>query len=159
MEDEANRVSVNTDPTSNGGALVLGQKELQALSDDPDELSQQLQAMAGPGAGPEGGQIYIDGFTGGNLPPKSSIREIRINSNPFSPEYDRQGFGRIEIFTKPGTDAFHGQVFFQYNNQYFNTRSPLYVQSSSLPSYKNQFYRRKSERPHQEGQSIFHAGF
>lgn len=140
VDDEANRVSVSTDPNSNGGALVLGQKELQVLSDDPDELAQQLQAMAGPGAGPEGGQIYIDGFTGSNLPPKSSIREVRINSNPFSPEYDRPGFGRIEIFTKPGTNDFHGQVFFQFNDQYFNTRSPLYTESSSLPPYKNLFF-------------------
>ena len=104
-------------PGSNGGAIILKEKELAALSDDPDELSQQLQAMAGSWRRPEGGQIYIDGFTGGNLPSKSSIREIRINSNPFSPEYDRPGFGRIEIFTKPGTDSIHGQAFFQYNKE------------------------------------------
>jgi len=159
VDDEANKVSVNTDPTSNGGALVLGQKELQALSDDPDELSQQLQAMAGPGAGPEGGQIYIDGFTGGNLPPKSSIREIRINSNPFSAEYDRQGFGRIEIFTKPGTDSFHGQLFFQYNDQYFNSRSPLYVQSSSLPPYKNLFFGGNVSGPIKRGKASFTLDF
>jgi len=109
VDDEAN--SVVADPTSNGSALVLRDKELSALSDDPDELQQQLQAMAGPGAGPNGGQIYIDGFTGGNLPNKSSIREVRINSNPFSPEYERPGFGRIEILTKPGTDTLHGQAF------------------------------------------------
>ena len=36
-----------------------------ALSDDPDELQNELQALAGPSAGPGGGQIYIDGFTGG----------------------------------------------------------------------------------------------
>src|SRR5665213_419727 len=72
---------VNTDTTSNGDALALGQKELAALSDDPDELAAQLQAMAGPAAGPNGGQIFIDGFTGGSLPPKASIREVRINSN------------------------------------------------------------------------------
>jgi len=136
VEDEARRVS--TDPSSNAGALVLGQKELEALSDDPDELSQQLQAMAGPGAGPNGGQIYIDGFTGGELPPKNSIREVRINSNPYAPEYDRPGFGRIEIFTKPGTDYFHGQGFFQFNDQYFNSRSPLL--DSSLPPYKQLFF-------------------
>jgi hypothetical protein len=159
VEDEANRVAVNTDPTSNGGALVLGQKELQALSDDPDELSQQLQAMAGPGAGPEGGQIYIDGFTGGNLPSKSSIREVRINSNPFSSEYDRPGFGRIEIFTKPGTDALHGQVFFQYNDQYFNSRSPLYTQSSSLPPYKNLFFGGNLSGPIKKGKASFTLDF
>ncbi len=128
--------SVSTDPTSNGTALVLGQKELNTLSDDPDELAQQLQALAGPGAGPDGGQIYIDGFTGGNLPAKASIREIRINSNPYSTEYDRPGFGRIEIFTKPGTDKFHGQAFFQFNDQYLNSRNPLLTSSTRAP-YRN----------------------
>jgi len=136
VEEEANKVTV--DPNSNADALVLGQKELAALSDDPDELSNELQAMAGPGAGPSGGQIYIDGFTGGNLPPKSSIREVRINANPFSPEYDRPGFGRIEIFTKPGTDAIRGQAFFQFNNQDLNTRSPLL--DTALPAYKQEFF-------------------
>jgi len=137
VEDEANKVSA--DPASNGGALVLGDKELATLSDDPDELSQQLQAMAGPGAGPSGGTIYIDGFTGGNLPPKSSIREVRINSNPFSPEYDRPGFGRIEIFTKPGTDSIHGQGFMQFNKEALNSRSPLLYQSKR-PPYKQEMY-------------------
>lgn len=159
VEDEANRVSVNTDPNSNGGQLVLRQKELEALSDDPDELAQQLQAMAGPGAGPEGGQIYIDGFTGSNLPPKSAIREVRINSNPFSPEYDRPGFGRIEIFTKPGTNDFHGQVFFQFNDQYLNTRSPLYTQSSSLPPYKNLFFGGNVSGPIKKNKASFTLDF
>ncbi len=137
VEDEANKVSA--DPDNNGGALVLKDKDLDTLSDDPDELSQQLQAMAGPGAGPSGGTIYIDGFTGGNLPPKSSIREIRINNNPFSPEYDRPGFGRIEILTKPGTDQIHGNVFMQYNSEDLNSRSPL-LQQSTRPPYKQDFF-------------------
>jgi hypothetical protein len=131
VEDEDH--SVSTNPDSNGTALVLGQKELAALSDDPDELSDELQAMAGPGGGPNGGQIYVDGFTGGNMPPKSSIREVRINSNPYSTEYDKPGFGRIEIFTKPGSDKFRGQLFFQFNDQYFNSRSPLLTTSTRAP--------------------------
>lgn len=159
VEEEANRVSVSTDPSSNGGQLVLRQNELQALSDDPDELAQQLQAMAGPGAGPEGGQIYIDGFTGNNLPPKSQIREVRINSNPFSPEYDRPGFGRIEIFTKPGTNDFHGQGFFQFNDQYLNTRSPLYLQSPSLPPYKNLFFGGDISGPIKKNKASFTLDF
>ena len=63
------RLSPN--PTSNGTAIVLGAKELETLSDDPDELQEQLQALAGPSAGPNGGQIYIDGFSGGNMPVQS----------------------------------------------------------------------------------------
>jgi hypothetical protein len=135
VEAEADRVKVSIDPDSNASAIVIGKKELDSLSDDPDELASQLQALAGPGAGPQGGQIYTDGFAG-SPPPKSSIREIRINSNPFSSEYDQPGFGRIEILTKPGTDVLHGQFSNQYNNENFNSRSPL-LQASSLPPYKN----------------------
>ena len=75
---------LDVDPSSNAGMVVLKGQDLEALSDDPDELQSELQALAGPSAGPNGGQIYIDGFTGGTLPPKASIREIRINQNPFS---------------------------------------------------------------------------
>ncbi len=135
VEDEASKVSV--DPTTNASALVIGEKELATLSDDPDELEQQLQALAGPAAGPNGGQIFIDGFSGGRMPPKSSIREVRINSNPYSPEYDRPGFGRIEIFTRPGTDNIRGQVFYQFNDESLNSRSPLLAQSTRPPYLQN----------------------
>ena len=117
--------TVGVDPTNNAGAVVLKGADLEALSDDPDELLSDLQALAGPSAGPNGGQIYIDGFTGGTLPPKASIREIRINQNPFSAEYDRLGYGRIEIFTKPGTDQFHGQFSLMGNTAGFNSRNPF----------------------------------
>ena len=123
--------------SSNAGALIIKGKDLEALSDDPDDLESELQALAGPSAGPNGGQIYIDGFTGGQLPPKSSIREIRINQNPFSAQYDKLGYGRIEIFTKPGTDKFHGQFFFNNNNSIFNSRNPYVL---TKPSYNSEIF-------------------
>jgi hypothetical protein len=116
--------AVSVDPSQNAGALVLRGTDLQALSDDPDDLQADLQALAGPSAGPSGGQIYIDGFTGGTLPSKDSIREIRINQNPFSPEYDKLGYGRIEILTKPGTDKLHGNVFADFGDAIFDARNP-----------------------------------
>jgi hypothetical protein len=116
---------VNVEAGGNANALVLKDKDLDALSDDPDELSNELTALAGPSAGPNGGQIYIDGFTGGQLPPKSAIREIRINQNPFSAEFDRIGYGRIEILTKPGTDKLRGQFFMMGNDKSFNTSNPF----------------------------------
>jgi hypothetical protein len=121
----ADTMGVNTDPENNVGALVLKGTDLESLPDDPDDLAAALQALAGPAAGPNGGQIYIDGFSGGRLPPLASIREIRINANPFSAEYDRPGLGRIEIFTKPGSDQYRGQVTFSFNNQDFNSRNPF----------------------------------
>ncbi len=126
-------------PDSNGGALVLRSRELAALSDDPDELAMQLQILAGPAPGPDGGQLFIDGFSGGSLPPKSSIREVRINSNPFSPEYDQPGFSRIDVFTKPGSDAIRGQAFGQFNDAILNSRNPLLTQSTR-PPYHTQLY-------------------
>ncbi len=115
---------VSVDPSQNAGALILRGADLQALSDDPDDLQADLQALAGPSAGPSGGQIYIDGFTGGTLPSKDSIREVRINQNPFSPEYDKLGYGRIEIFTKPGTDKLHGNAFADFGDAIWDARNP-----------------------------------
>ena len=137
VEDEVG--GVNANPAANGGAAILHQRQLAALSDDPDELAQQLQALAGPIPGPGGAQFYIDGFLGGILPPKAAIREIRINANPFSPEYDRPGFARIEIFTKPGSDSIRGQAFVQFNDRIFNSRNPL-LEQSMRPPYRTQFY-------------------
>ncbi len=128
---------VDVDPAKNAGALVLKGEDLDALSDDPDDLQSDLEALAGPAAGPNGGQIYIDGFTGGRLPPKESIREVRVNSNPFSSEFDKPGFGRIEIFTKPGTDRFHGQAMFIYGNDAFNSRNPF---STNKPPFSRKMF-------------------
>jgi hypothetical protein len=123
---------VSVDPNENASATVINGPDLDALSDDPNEMINQLQALAGPAAGPNGGQIYIDGFTGGQLPPKSSIREIRINQNPFSAEFDRLGYGRIEIFTKPGTNRFHGHILENGVDSALDTANPLVAQQ---PSY------------------------
>ena len=127
-------LALDTASSNNASAVVLTQKELDALPDDPDELQADLQALAGPGAGPNGGQMYIDGFTAGQLPPKSSIREIRINSNPFSAEYDTPGLGRIEIFTKPGGSAWHGSVSANENQQALNTRNPFAATGADFQS-------------------------
>jgi hypothetical protein len=135
VSDTAPTIDVN--PANNAGAIVISGKELEALPDDPDELQSDLEALAGPSAGPSGGQMYIDGFTAGQLPPKSSIREIRINQNPFSSEYDKLGYGRIEIFTKPGTDKLHGQMFVSGNDSAFNSPNPFIA--SEPPYYSTQY--------------------
>src|SRR5215204_2621429 len=127
---------VDTDPNNNANSTVLKDKDLEALPDDPDELEAALQAMAGPLAGPDGGQLNIDGFTGGRIPPKEAIREIRINQNPFSAEYDRVGFGRIDILTKPGFDKFRGSAFFNFNDESLNSRNPFAL-NRAASQYRN----------------------
>ncbi|HEY5178091.1 MAG TPA: carboxypeptidase regulatory-like domain-containing protein [Terriglobales bacterium] len=137
VEVQEETPTVDVSQQNSAGTLVLKGQDLDALSDDPDELASELQALAGPSAGPNGGQIYVDGFTAGELPPKSAIREIRINQNPFSAEYDKLGYGRIEIFTKPGTDQFHGQAMINGNSSAFNALNPFVTEE---PGYYSEIF-------------------
>ena len=164
VQSEANTVS--TSPESNANAVVIKGEDLNALSDDSDELQNELEALAGPAAGPNGGQIYIDGFTGGQLPPKSAIREIRVNQNPFSAEYDRLGYGRIEIFTKPGTGAMHGDLQVTGNDSAFNSENSLLNADIpptqpriSEPSYYSWFLRGSVGGPITKNSSYFVSAF
>lgn len=148
----SNENKVSTDADNNAGATVIKGKDLDALPDDPDELEAALQALAGASAGPNGGQIYIDGFTGGRLPPKDSIREVRINQNPFSAEFERLGFGRIEILTKPGSDKWRGQAFGNFNDESFNSRNPF---AANRASSQTRFFGGNVSGPLQKGKSSF----
>ncbi len=126
---------LTTDTNSNANQQVISGKDLDALPDDPDELAAALQALAGPQIGPNGGQIFVDGFSGASLPPKEAIREIRINQNPFAPEND-QPSGRIEILTRPGTDKFRGGISFNFTDESLNSRNPFAISSSKRTPYQ-----------------------
>jgi len=128
---------IDTDPANSASMLTVSGDALKTLSDDPDDLAQDIQMLAGQSAGPEGGQVYVDGFSGATLPPKSSIREIRVNQNPFSAEYDRPGYGRIEILTKPGADNLHGEMRFNFNDSVLNSRNPF---SPDKPNYQRRTF-------------------
>jgi hypothetical protein len=129
--------TVSTDPSNNASGLILRGDDLLALSDDPDDLAADLQALAGPSAGPNGGSIFVDGFSGGELPPKESIREIRINQNPFAAEYDKLGYGRIEVFTKPGSDHYHATLDYNLGTSWWNSRNPFSAEKA--PFLLNEF--------------------
>jgi hypothetical protein len=133
VEDQSQGIGVSSD--QNASQTVLKGGDLDALSDDPNELQNELQALAGPAAGPNGGQIYIDGFEGGQIPPKSSILEIRVNQNPFSAEFDRIGYGRVEIITKPGSQKFNGMISGFGSTSALDTRNPLLPADEEQPSY------------------------
>ena len=131
--------AVSTEATNNANQTVIGGKDLDALPDDPEELAAALQALAGPSVGPNGGQIFIDGFTGSTLPSKDAIREIRINQNPFAAEND-QPSARIDILTRPGTDKFRGGASFNFNDESFNSRNPFAINSSKRTPFQIRQY-------------------
>lgn len=135
VSDETGHIGTEAD--NNASGLVLKGSALDALSDDPDDLQADLLALAGPSAGPNGGAIFIDGFSGGELPPKESIREIRINQDPFSPEYDTIGYGRIDVLTKPGSDRYRATVDYNVGSEVWNSRNPY--STTKAPFLLNEF--------------------
>ena len=113
----------STSSADNKSALVFKGDALKTFSDDDSVFQQEIEALAG-GNGPKLPEILVDGFSNGRFPPKNTIREIRINQNPFSTQYDQLGYGRIEIFTKPGTDKLHGNFDSSGTDNVFNARNP-----------------------------------
>ena len=75
----------------------MTREQIEALSDDPDEMAQQLQDMAGGNA-----VIRVDSFEGGRLPPKSAIKAIHITRDAFAAENHFAGGLFIDIITQPG---------------------------------------------------------
>lgn len=133
IEVSGDNNGLSTSADANKTAIDLKGDQLNELSDDDATFQQQLIAMAG-GGGPQGPQIYVDGFENGTIPPKSSIREVKINQNPYSAEYDSLGFGRIEILTKPGTGQIHGEVDVAGDPSGFNSRNP-FLYGINQPGY------------------------
>ena len=127
QQQEQVAVSAQNDASldHNGDAIRLKGEDLNILSTDTRELQQQLQAMAGG----SGSQLYVDGFSGGRVPPKSSIREIRINQDPYSADYYFIVFESIQIFTKPGTDTIHGGYYSSGTDSAIDSKNPF----TSLP--------------------------
>jgi len=121
-----NQNAVSLDPDRAAGAQILKEEQLRLTPDDPDQFLDFLQLLStSSGAAPGQATVTVDGLTHeGRLPPKSAIREVRINSNIFSAEYDKPPYrgGRIDIYTKPGASAFHASGFFNFNDAALNAR-------------------------------------
>ncbi len=127
--------AASTDADANKSALVFKGGQLDVFSNDPAIMQLQLQALSG---GSPGGSaaLYVDGFSSGAMPPKENIREVHINENPFKSESSEFGRGRIDIFTKPGSNQWHGSVEFNYGNSTLNARNPY---TGPQPAYSNDY--------------------
>ena len=107
----------NTNPNGPAFSNVMTADQIAQLPDDPEELENAINQLAGPGA-----QMRVNGFRGGKLPPKSQIREIRFRLNPYAAENHDAGFGLVDIITKPGVNAWHGSFNFGFRDESLNAR-------------------------------------
>ena len=108
------------DPRGPAFGTTLTREQIEALSDDPATLQQQLQEMAGPGA-----VIRVDGFEGSPLPAKAQIRSIRISRDQFAAEFHTAGGVSIEIITQPGLGPLRYNTNLQSRGGDLSARSPF----------------------------------
>jgi len=108
------------DPRGAAFGTTLTREQIEALSDDPATLQQQLQDMAGPGA-----VIRVDGFDGSPLPAKAQIRSIRISRDQFAAEFHSAGGVSIEIITQPGLGPLRYNTNVQSRGGDLSARSPF----------------------------------
>jgi len=132
--DDPNQVSVGVDPDASLTAQTISGNAVEDLPEDEDQLAAYLQELAGARGGAGGqGSFVIDGFSGGRVPPRDQIQEIRINNTPFSAEFSGQGFGRIEIVTRAGTGNWTGGMNFNFRDESLNAKNPF---AASKPPYQ-----------------------
>jgi len=97
---------------------VLDESVVEQLPDDPDELQAVLEQMAGG----VGAVFRVNGFTGGRLPNREDIRQIRFRTNSFAADNHDAGRVQIEIITRPNVTAWNGNLNANFRNDVFNAR-------------------------------------
>jgi hypothetical protein len=119
---------------SSGSGQMISGSQLQSLADDPDDLLRELQQLAS-GGNQARVTVAVDGFRGSSaLPPKSSIAYIEINPDQFSAEYDAPPLtgGRVEVYTKPGQNTYHGALFTTNGSPWENARDPFSTSKAAI---------------------------
>ncbi len=126
LQKMTTEITVGRDPQAaaadRAGAFgtALTREQVDALSDDPNEMAKQLAEMAGPGAA-----IRVDSFEGQQLPPKSQIKSIHITRDMFAAENHYAGGLFIDIVTQPGIGPIQGGVGGYFYNSALEGRNPL----------------------------------
>ena len=108
------------DPRGSAFKTVLTRQEIENLSDDPAEMAQQLQDLAGGNA-----TIRVDSFTGAPLPPKALIKSIHIVRDPFAAENHSAESEGIDIITQPGQGAVSGGLTSRVRDGSLSARNPF----------------------------------
>jgi hypothetical protein len=147
--------AASANPADSHNSISFSGDQLQVLSDDPTTLREELLAMAGAGAGPGGPEFYVDGFSNGQLPPKSAIRSVRINNNPYSAIFDHASFGRVDIETRAGGNKLHGAFNISGTDAALNADNPY---TGAQPPYYQLFFSGNLNGPITKKTTFFLAG-
>jgi len=70
-------------------------------------------------------------------PSIDAIAEFRVLTSNYGAQYGKDGSGTVEVETKAGTNAFHGDAYYFNRNDAYNARKEF---QSSVPEYKKNDY-------------------
>ena len=110
----------------------LTQQEIRALPSDPREIEDELKRKYGDDA-----VIRINGFSGGQLPPKEQIASVKVIKSSFDAEFHTIGKTVVDIRTKAGASNLLGVVAFNFNDAVLNARNTF--ASKRLPEQNKLF--------------------
>src|SRR5262245_19584956 len=116
--------NVNTNPSENLDVIKLDRDALNnipVLGNDVIGAVANLVDASSTGSG--GATVLVDGLETTRKVPASMIQEVRINQNPYSAEFARPGRGRIEVITKAGATAYHGEFGFVFRDSRLDARN------------------------------------
>ncbi|MFY9558955.1 MAG: carboxypeptidase regulatory-like domain-containing protein [Terriglobales bacterium] len=69
-------------------------------------------------------------------PSLDAIAEFKVLTSNYGAQYGRNGSGTVEVETKSGTNAFHGDVFYFGRNDAFNARNFFDDATAKTPTFK-----------------------
>jgi hypothetical protein len=118
---------VGTEAGENRDSVALAGDSLSNLPIFDQDYVGAMSRFLDPGSVGTGGvSLVVDGMEVSNLGVSASaIKEIKINQDPYSAEFQRPGRGRIEVTTKPGTPEYHGAFNFTFRDAHLNARDPF----------------------------------
>ncbi|HEY7289084.1 MAG TPA: carboxypeptidase regulatory-like domain-containing protein [Vicinamibacterales bacterium] len=106
----AGGTTTSTAADANLNAITVDANQLDDLPVlDQDVVTAMSRFLDSSAIGTNGVTVIVNGIEVNTLSlSASAIQQIKINQDPYSPEFMRPGRGRIEIVTKPGGQEYTG---------------------------------------------------
>lgn len=130
---------VSTDASENLDTVTLDRQMLDNLPIFDQNYVAAMSQFLDPGSvGTNGVTLVVNGMEQKNIGVSASaIQQVKINQNPYSAEFSRPGRGRIEVITKPSSQAYHGTFNFLFRDYHLNARDAF---ASSRPPEQRRIY-------------------
>ena len=120
---------VSADAGANLDSSTVDQQALENLpifnEDVVGTMSRFLDSSA---VGTNGVMLIVNGVEVNSLTlPASAIQQIKINQDPYAPEFRQPGRGRIEIITKPASQKYSGTASFIFRDASLDAKNAFAV--------------------------------